>query len=336
MIACVYKKARGPLSRVRENRLAVAAVAAVCYALWPSGTALAQDGKIVSSSLTVLNGESLKQVEALPSYQTIASAVEVRSITYLSDGLKIKGYLAMPKDGGPYPSVIYNRGGNGDLGALSEVDAVAGLGLIASWGYVVVASQYRGNSGSDAKDEFAGADVDDIMNLFPLLDSLGQADPTRIGVYGWSRGGMMTYIALTRTTRLSAAIIGGGIADLSDTVRRRIAIEQVATALIPNYHEDKVAALKARSAIMWPEQLSKNTPILLLQGGSDWRVDPTQTLRMAAALYEIQHPFRLVFFEGGDHGLDEYQGEASRLVRDWLDYYVRDKRTWPDLRPHGP
>jgi dipeptidyl aminopeptidase/acylaminoacyl peptidase len=88
--------------------------------------------------------------------------------------------------------------------------------------------------------------------------------------------------------------------------------------------------------VRWPEKLHKKTPILLLHGSADWRVHPTEGLTMATKLYESKHPFRLVFFEGGDHGLSEHRDEVNRLARDWLDRYVRDKRPWPSLEPHGP
>jgi len=262
--------------------------------------------------------------------------VEVQLITYLSDGLEVKAYLATPRMGENLPCVIFNRGGNREFGALSDEQAALILGKIASWGYLVVASQYRGNAGGEGREEFGGTDVNDVLNLIPLLESLPRADATRIGMYGWSRGGMMTYIALTRTDRIAAAIVGAGLADLFDSVERRPEMEEnVFSELVPNYANNKETALMARSAIRWPEKLSKMTPILLLHGSADWRVHPTQALRMALALYESEHPFRFVFFEGGDHGLTEHQEEVDRLVKDWFDRYVRDQRPWPSLEPHG-
>ena len=56
---------------------------------------------------------------------------------------------------------------------------------------------------------------------------------------------------------------------------------------------------------------------------------------MADALFARRHPFRLVFFEGGDRGLSEYREEVDRLVGEWLDRYVRDGLLWPSLEPHG-
>jgi dipeptidyl aminopeptidase/acylaminoacyl peptidase len=105
--------------------------------------------------------------------------------------------------------------------------------------------------------------------------------------------------------------------------------------IIPGYATNKEAVLRARSALYWPEKLYKQTPILLLHGSADWRVDPTDSLRMATALFEHNHPFRLIFFEGGDHGLREYDQEVNRVVKDWLDRYVRDRKPWPSLDPHG-
>ncbi|MGH9367145.1 MAG: alpha/beta hydrolase family protein [Thermoanaerobaculia bacterium] len=261
--------------------------------------------------------------------------VAVSSITYWSGGLQVRGYLAIPKKGERLPAVIFNRGGNRSFGALTEERALTQLGGIAKWGYVVVASQYRGGPGSEGKEEFGGADVDDVLNLIPLLESFPKVDPARIGMFGWSRGGMMTYLALTRTDRIAAAIVGSGVTDLPDMLARRPEMEDVFTALIPSYPEKKDEVLAARSAVRWPEKLHKKTPILILAGTADWRVHPKQALDMGAALLEARHPYRLVMFEGGEHGLSEYREEGDRLVREWLDRYVRDRKPWPGLDPHG-
>jgi dipeptidyl aminopeptidase/acylaminoacyl peptidase len=117
--------------------------------------------------------------------------VQVLSITYLRDGLEVEGYPAMPTVSENLPCVIFNRGGNRELGAPSDEQAARVLGKLAGWGYVVVASQYRGNAGGEVREESGGADVNDVLNLIPLLESLPQADATRIGLFGQSRGGMM-------------------------------------------------------------------------------------------------------------------------------------------------
>lgn len=312
------------------------AVAVAMVTLVMASASFPQNGQLVDTSLVTLDEHALKRLEGVePSIRDIWGQVDIKSITYLSDGLKVKGYLAAPKKGQQLPSVIFNRGGNRSFGALNDPMAANLLGKIAHWGYVVVASQYRGNGSGEGLEEFGGAEVNDILNLIPLLESLPQADASRIGMYGWSRGGMMTYLALTKTYRLAAAIVGAGVADSFDTITRRPEMAQVYAELVPNYRQDKETALTARSAIRWVEKLHKTTPILLLHGSSDWRVHPSQALRMVAALYETKHPFRFVFFEGGDHGLSEHREEVNRLVKSWLDRYVRERKPWPSLEPHG-
>ncbi len=54
-----------------------------------------------------------------------------------------------PKKKGNYPCIIYNRGGNKEFGSLKIADGAITLGEIAKKGYVVIASQYRGNGGSE-------------------------------------------------------------------------------------------------------------------------------------------------------------------------------------------
>lgn len=56
---------------------------------------------------------------------------------------------------------------------------------------------------------------------------------------------------------------------------------------------------------------------------------------MGRALFAARHPFRLIIFEGGDHGLTEYHREVHRAVVDWLNHHVRDRAPLPNLEPHG-
>lgn len=266
----------------------------------------------------------------------LSAEVRLEALTYESDGLRVKGYLAIPKAGENLPSVIFNRGGNRDFGALSPYRAALLLGRLARHGYVVAASQYRGVDGGEGMEEFGGAELADILNLLPLLESLPEADATRVGIYGWSRGGMMTYQALAATDRFKAAVVGAGPSDIAATIEHRPVMEErVLAELVPNWKETREAAIAHRSAIRWPEKLSATTPILLLHGTGDWRVDVTQSLNMATALYEAKRPYRLMVFEGGDHGLSEFRDEVDEVVAAWFDRFVRDGESWPSLEPHG-
>lgn len=62
--------------------------------------------------------------------------------------------MAKPKKEGKYPCIIYNRGGNRDFGSLKVATGATLMGMLAAQGYVVIASQYRGNAGGEGAEEF--------------------------------------------------------------------------------------------------------------------------------------------------------------------------------------
>jgi len=262
--------------------------------------------------------------------------VAIEKISYLSDGLKVTGFLAYPKGAGKYPCVIYNRGGNREFGAINPLKVAFVLARVAAWGYVVVSSQYRGNDGGEGKEAFGGKDVNDVLNLIPLLENLSNTDTPRIGMYGWSRGGMMTYLSIIRTDRIKAAVVGGGVSDLFMMKDHRPEMETyVYRELMPDYDKNKKALLDARSAVKHADKICKTTPILIMHGTADWRVVPQQAIALASELLKEKVPFRLVLFEGGDHGLSEHRVEVNELIKMWLDRYVKNRGKLPDLTPHG-
>ncbi len=295
------------------------------------------NGTLVEKTVFEYDASRMRPPMRDAALETLAQ-VELSEITYMSGGLKVRGFLAAPKKEGRYPAIVLNRGGNREFGMLTRAQGIV-FARMAAWGYVVVASNYRGCCGSEGADEFGGDDVDDVLNMIPLLDAMPNVDSTRIGMRGWSRGGMMTYIALTKTDRVRAAVVGAGSADLFRSVNDRPEMgTQVYEQLIPGYKgspADREAALRARSMTKWPERINKETPILILHGGADWRVSPAEAFDAAQSLLRVKHPFRFVLFEGGDHGLTEHTAEVDRLTREWMDRYVRDGRPWPRLEPHG-
>jgi cephalosporin-C deacetylase-like acetyl esterase len=58
--------------------------------------------------------------KTLPNAKSQADNIDFFRITYLSDGLKVTGYMATPKKAGKYPCVIVNRGGNRESGAWND------------------------------------------------------------------------------------------------------------------------------------------------------------------------------------------------------------------------
>jgi dipeptidyl aminopeptidase/acylaminoacyl peptidase len=306
-----------------------------------SSTVKAQDGKIVSQEEIDLPPDSIVsssfKVKYPDMYDTLVrfmASVDVYKITYMSDGLKVKGYMDVPKKQGKYPCIIFNRGGNRENSKFTDKSANGGfLAQLASYGYCVVASQYRGNDGGEGAEEFGGKDLNDVLNLIPLLNNIDKADTSRIGMWGTSRGGMMTYLALTKTTRLKAAVVLSGIADFKYAIEHtNFNSDSMFNAWLPEYREQKESFIKARSPIEFADKICKTTPIYIIQGTGDGVVETPPVLRLAEKFYELKQPFRFTLLEGGRHGIGGiYWEEILLRIKDFFDEYVRDGKKYPDL-----
>jgi dipeptidyl aminopeptidase/acylaminoacyl peptidase len=302
-----------------------------------SFSVFSQNGKIVEQKKIELNIDSV--IKPSSRWNAVAKkyydSVDIYRITYLSDGLLVKGYMDMPKKPGKYPCIIYNRGGNRNFGKLDLSDYLIDMAQMATWGYCVVGSQYRGNDGGEGAEEFGGKDVDDVINMIPLLNYVNRADTSRIGMWGVSRGGMMTYMALTKTQQIKAAVVLSGLVDLKQSIETRKDIDSMLTVWLADYRNDKERFIKERSALQQADLICKSTPIFIIQGTSDWRVTTPQVLDLSKKFYDLKQPFRLSVFEGADHGVTEFMDEVSRQTKIFFDDYLRDKKKWPSLEQHG-
>lgn len=204
-------------------------------------------------------------------------------ITYSSDGLSVVGYLVKPhgETGERYPIIIYNRGGFLDLGKIDGWNIVDFEHLSAA-GFIVLASQYRGNDGGEGHEELGGADLDDVTNLFRVASRLPYADMKNVFMYGLSRGGMMTFLEMKRGQTVNAAVVVGAVYDLEAFRQRAPGIVGEATKLIPDYPNKSYSALRERSAMNWPEKV--NAPLMILHGGDDDEVPATEALAFATKL----------------------------------------------------
>ena len=247
----------------------------------------------------------------------------MNEITYTSDGFKVKGYLITPAKKGKYPCLIYNRAGQENDEALTELFVSERLHQFARWGYVVIATQYRGAAGGEGNDHYGGEEINDVLNLIPLLDKIPEADTSRIGMYGVNRGGMMTYMAMKETDKIDAAIVNAAITNIFLFAAENLEVYDIFEKLIPEYQNDKVSPLKERSMLFWYEELNKTTPLLILHGAANKYVHPSHSIFALEKLIKIDFPVRYVMFEGDDNNLTIHKEEADLMIRDWLDKYVK-------------
>jgi dipeptidyl aminopeptidase/acylaminoacyl peptidase len=138
-----------------------------------------------------------------------------------TDEKNIEGLFIRPVtgDGGPSPLVTLIHGGPTGV-------ATAGYALGGSSGWIpfllrrgiaVFLPNYRGSNGygvafAEANvGDLGGLDLDDVLTGVDHCVDEGLADPDKLGVGGWSYGGYLTPLAITRTNRFKAAVSGASI-----------------------------------------------------------------------------------------------------------------------------
>lgn len=259
--------------------------------------------------------------------------IDCRIFVYESDGLPVEGIMLRPKSAisatEKLPVVIYNRGGNAKGGTWVFSNIQSFLMPLAEQGYMVIASQYRGAASlptgvkpKPLMDQFGGDDVNDIKNLLPIINGMAEVDPNRIAMKGFSRGGMMSYLAARDMPQLKALIVEAGVTDIEAHLKVRPVMENILSRFIPNYATEKSTQLQARSVLHWLDKLPPQLPILLVHGDKDVRVEVEQSQTLAKALAEKGHPHKLVIYPGADHGLYPNRAEADAETVAWLKKYL--------------
>lgn len=259
------------------------------------------------------------------------SSIFVYQIVYKSQGHKVVGFIVEPKKGKKLPNIIWNRGGSNNIGEIKIEHLFTKIGEFAEHGYITITTQYSGVGGSEGKDEFGGSDIEDVLNLYKILKNYDRSNISMIGMYGVSRGGLMTYLSLARVKWIKAAV---AIAAPSDQVLapkfRKGWKEHTVKMYGGSLKEDK-----KRSPVYWAEKFCKKTPLLIMHGSADWRVNPMDSIRLAEKLYENKVPYRLIIFEGADHAISEYLEARNKYTFEWFDRFLKKKEKLPLLKPHG-
>lgn len=244
-------------------------------------------------------------------------------LIYTSQGHAVVGYIVVPKKHATRaPTIVFNRGGSGEFGAIRIGWLFSGIiAALARAGYVVIASQYSGVTGGEGIDEMGGADLYDVLNLQKIIKNLSFCDAEKIGMYGISRGGMMTYRTLQKTRWVRAAVVVSGPTDLFFQETYRPEMKKHFQKMFGGSHEEK----KKRSVVYWYKEISRTVPLLVLCGMADWRVDPREAFRFAEKATGHFHDFKLIAYPRGTHALKEYETQVEQEIVSWFNIFINKK-----------
>jgi dienelactone hydrolase len=157
------------------------------------------------------------------------SETRYSEVFYPSGSLRIQAYLYKPEGEGPYPVVIYNHGSRSGRERASVPHEYIGR-MLTRAGYAVFIPERRGYGKSDGnvwwqevgRDGFGliprlQAETDDVLAALDYLRTVPFADTQRIGIMGWSFGGIVTMLAISRSNAFAAAVNQAGGALTWDT-----------------------------------------------------------------------------------------------------------------------
>ena len=259
------------------------------------------------------------------------------TVTYSArDGLEIEGVLVRPlesESGERHPLILVIHGGpeaHYSNGWMSGYSAPAQT--LAARGYALFYPNYRASTGRGVEfsklDHYdpAGKEFDDIVDAKAHLVDIGLVDPDRVGITGGSYGGYATMWGSTALTEHFAA--GVAFVGISNLVSKFVSgdipreLYEVHTRFWP--WDDWELTLE-RSPIFHAG--NSRTPLLILGGDSDTRVNPSQSLQLYQTLkLRSDTPARLVIYPGEGHGNSRTAAQldyAMRMTR-WMDHYLMD------------
>ncbi|MGO4894126.1 alpha/beta hydrolase family protein [Flavobacterium sp. W21_SRS_FM6] len=232
-----------------------------------------------------------------------------------------------PKGQTDLPVLVYNRGGNGRYVAVVFGSMMASLFPMAEQGFAIIGSQYRGSFDKEEiigkSDEFGGEDVLDVVKLAKYIPYIKDVDSTKVGMYGSSRGGMQTFLAMQKMPEIKAVATIAGASDLLRELKFRQAMEKVYENRIPNYAANKEVELDKRSVLKWADKLNKNVPILIQHGDRDTRVSVENAKWLAATLAKLEHPHKLSIYKDEGHGFSpKTRPTAIKELADWFHQHL--------------
>lgn len=247
-----------------------------------------------------------------------------------ADGTKIDAFLTLPPDapdGKRLPTILRIHGG--PVAQYSTAFSPEWQ-ILAAQGYAVLGANPRGSSGYGRDFSYAlwadwgNKDFEDVMAVVDEAVRMGVADPDRLGVGGWSYGGILTNYVIAKTGRFKAAISGASEVNyLSNYGTDHYQREWEGELGLPWKNTDLWVRL---SPFFYVEKVT--TPTLILCGQEDWNVPLLNSEQLYQALRRLGRvDTELVVYPGQGHSIAKpsYQKDRYERYVAWYDKYLKGK-----------
>ncbi len=201
--------------------------------------------------------------------------------------------------------------------------------VLASRGYAVANVNYRGSSGRGLdfskaiSGDWGNKEVVDLIGAVDHLVKNGVVDPNRLGIGGWSYGGILTDYVTATDPRFKAATSGAGSAlQLSLYGSDQYTLQYEKELGVPWKNIDKW--MKVSSAFLNVEKIK--TPTLYMVGEKDFNVPAVGGEQMYQALKSLGVPSQFIVYPGQHHGISvpSYQKDRLKRWQDWYDLYLNN------------
>ena len=247
------------------------------------------------------------------------------------DGTEVHGVLVRPANAssGKLPLILYIHGGpNGQESYSFSFDRE----FFAANGYAVLSVNYRGSSGRGSayqKAIFADWGDKEVMDLIGAVDEAirsGVADGDRLGIGGWSYGGILTDYTIATTPRFKAAVAGAGSALQLSMYGTDQYITQYNQEIGPPWKSQDLW-IKISYPFFHADRIK--TPALFMGGSADFNVPIIGGEQMYQALRSLGIPTELVIYPGQFHGitLPSYRKDRIERYLAWYDKYIKTQTT---------
>lgn len=295
-------------------------------------TVVMSGGNTKANEIHVWEGNSLRQLtrqnDALFAELDLGVTEEVNFQS--KDGTKVGALLTYPVGyvkGTKVPLLLRIHGGPNaqDQHSFSQERQV-----FAANGYAVLAVNYRGSSGRGQKfsraifADWGNYEVQDLLAGVDHVIKMGVADPDRLGVGGWSYGGILTDYLIATDNRFKAATSGAGTAFTVAFYGTDQYIIQYDHEIGPPWNPK---AWETYQKISYPFLHADRiqTPTLFLCGERDFNVPVQGSQQMYQALRSLGVDTQLIIYPNENHGIQRPSYQRDRMERylAWYEKYIK-------------